>query len=50
MAEREPGCGYCAGYRTPCTCTADCGTSQSPVGPCPQSDEGKKIIEEYRRG
>ena len=46
MADR---CPYCQGFRSPCTCTADCGTHASPVGPCPESDAGRELIAAYRR-
>lgn len=40
-------CDYCTGHRSPCTCTEDCGTTESPIGPCPESEEGKQAIKDW---
>jgi hypothetical protein len=37
-------CGYCLGYRESCWCETDCGTADSYIGPCPQSDAGRAVI------
>ena len=44
-----PSCWYCQGARQPCTCTEDCGTTQSPIGPCPASEAGAAILASYRK-